>query len=167
MLLKMIGSVLIILSSTSIGFSRSLDMNKQLEELETLKHIFYLMKKELEYTHGTFEEIFLNIGSKMTGKYGTWLTELGKTLRQKPQVQFETIWQESIETDLKNTKIQEKDKKELEKMGKHLGRLESIELYINQLEYEIKIRREQYRSKRKLYQSMGIAGGIFLVILLL
>lgn len=167
MLLKLIGSICIIVSCTSIGFSRSIDLNKQLEELETLKHMFYLLKKELEYTHGTFEEIFSNIGSKITGKYGAWITELAETLRQKPQVQFEVIWQESIETDLKNTKIQEKDMKELVKIGKYLGRLESIELYINQLEYEIKIRREEYRSKRKLYQSMGIAGGIFLVILLL
>lgn len=167
MLTKLLGCVLILMSCTGIGFSKSADMRKQIEELETLRHIFSLLKGELEYTHGTFGEMFLSVGNKISGQYGTWITNLGKTLEQKPQSQFETIWKESIDVSLKDIRLFERDRKELERMGRHLGRLESVELYIKQLEYEIKIRREEYRSKRKLCQSMGIMSGIFLVILLL
>ena len=57
-------------------------------------------------------------------------------------------------------------------MGEVLGyldlemQLSSIELYLEQLELCIRESQEAARTKQKLYQSLGVAGGIFLVILL-
>ncbi len=44
--------------------------------------------------------------------------------------------------------------------------LSSIDLYLEQLELGIREAQEAARTKQKLYQSLGVAGGIFLVILL-
>ena len=167
MLLKLIGIVLVIIACTGIGYSKSWEMKKQLEELEILEHIFSLLKNEMDYSHGTFDELFMKIGEKFPGKYGNWLLNLGKRLQKKDKYLFADIWSDSIMQDLDNTYLREEDLKEIETLGTSLGYLESIELYIKQLEYEIEIRREEYRSKRKLCQSMGIMGGVFLVILLL
>ena len=167
MLPKIVGILLIIVACTGMGYSKSWEMKKQLEELETLKHIFILLKTELSYSHMTFGEIFSRIGEKIPGEFGKWLINLGGRLERKEKYCLADIWKETIAEKLKDTHLGEMDLIELQKLGSNLGYLESIDLYINKLEYEIKIRREEYRSKRKLCQSMGIMSGIFLVILLL
>lgn len=45
--------------------------------------------------------------------------------------------------------------------------LSSIDLYLEQLEISIREAESSIGSKQKLYQSLGVAGGIFLVILLI
>ena len=45
--------------------------------------------------------------------------------------------------------------------------LSSMELYLEQLELGIQKAQEELAGKQKLYQSLGVAGGIFLVILLI
>jgi hypothetical protein len=56
---------------------------------------------------------------------------------------------------------------ELVYLGKSLEYIESIDLYIEQLEYRIRNVRESYCAKKKLCRSLGITGGIFIVIILI
>ena len=45
--------------------------------------------------------------------------------------------------------------------------LSAIRLYLEHLEQSLAEAQEQMGSRQRLYQSLGIAGGVFLVILLL
>lgn len=164
---KAIGCFMIFIACTGMGLSKGQEIQWHLKELEIVKKIFYLMKSELLYTRAPFAEVFAKIGKKIGGKYGTWLEAMGKRLREKEAGSLWDIWQESIENDLENSYLTEEELNELKKAGKSLGYIESIDLYIEQLEYEIKNTREVYQTKRKLCQSMGVMGGLFLVILLL
>ena len=56
---------------------------------------------------------------------------------------------------------------ELKHIGKHLSQPEAIRLYLIQLESSIQTTREEEKEKKKLYQSMGILVGIFLVLVLI
>ena len=93
--------------------------------------------------------------------------QLGMALRKKESPSLDTLWRQSIHEHLEESYLERKELLELENLGKSLGCFESIELYIEQLEIEIKQKQEDYRTKRKLCQSIGIMGGIFLVIILL
>lgn len=159
--------MLIIGAGAGIGFSKSNDMQKHLNELEGLKKLFYLLRSELQYTRAPFAEVFAKIASKTEGKYGEWLVSICKKLNDKTQGSFWEIWCQSIEEDLRETNLKEDELEELKNVGKNLEYIESLDLYIEQMEYRITNTREVYRSKQKLCKSMGIMGGIFLVILLL
>lgn len=165
--MKLIGSILILASCTGIGFSKSNDMQAHLNELEELKKIFYLLKSELQYTRAPFAEVFEKIGQKTREPFQTWLLDLCNRLKEKRSGMFWDMWCSSIEENLKGSRLKEDELKELKNIGKNMEYMESLDLFIEQMEYGIKNTRESYRTKRKLCQSLGIMGGIFLVILLL
>ena len=164
---KWIGSILVIAAAGGIGFSKSKELQRHLDELEELKKLFYLLRSEMQYTKAPFTEIFNKIGQKSVQPYKSWLLNLGKRLHKKGTGTFWEIWCISIKEDLGNCCLKLDELEELTNIGKNLGYMESFDLYIEQLEYKIRNERVAYQSKKKLCQSMGIMGGVFLVILLL
>lgn len=166
-MLKLLGSILILASCTGIGISKSQEMQGHLEALEEIKKLFYLLRSELQYTRAPFAEVFQKIAGKIETPIDDWLTNMALNLNQKANKSFWEIWCTSITEHLMKSRLHEEDLEELKQVGKNLEYTENLDLYIEQLEYKIKHTRENYRTKRKLCQSMGIMGGIFLVILLL
>lgn len=166
-MLKIIGSIFIITATTGIGFSKSKELQNHLNTLEELKKLFCLLRSELQYTHAPFVEVFSKISTKTSTPYKEWLSNLSKRLMTKTRGTFWEIWSMSITEDLNETNLKEEELDELKNIGKNMEYIESLDLFIEQLEYRIRNTRESYRSKRKLCQSMGIMGGVFLVILLL
>ena len=132
-----------------------------------MKKIFYLLKSELQYTRAPFAEVFEKIGQKTREPFQTWLLDLCNRLKEKRSGMFWDMWCNSIDENLKGSRLKEDELKELKNVGKNLEYIESLDLFIGQMEYGIKNTRESYRTKRRLCQSLGIMGGIFLVILLL
>ena len=141
-MLKMIGSVLIIIATASIGFSKSDEMQCHLSELEELKKIFYLLRSELQYTRAPFAEVFEKIGQKTKTPYQIWLFELCKKLNEKRSGMFWEIWCLSITEDLQKTYLKEDELEEIKNVGRNLEYIESLDLYIEQLEYKITNTRE-------------------------
>lgn len=166
-MLKWIGITLIIGASSGMGFAKSNDLQSHLNQLEEIQKLFYLLRSELQYIRAPFAEVFEKIGKKTKDPYGTWLLDLSERLQRKGAGSFWEIWCLSITEDLQETNLKEDELEELKNVGKNLEYIESLDLFIEQMEYRIKNTREAYRSKRKLCQSMGVMGGIFLVILLL
>lgn len=166
-MLKLIGSILIITATSGIGFSKSKELQKHLNTLEELKKLFCLLRSELQYTHSPFAEVFSKLSTKTSTPYEEWLSNLSVRLNNKTRGSFWEIWCNSITDNLIETNLKEDELKELKNAGKNMEYIESLDLFIEQLEYRIKSTREVYQSKRKICQSMGVVGGIFLVILLL
>lgn len=164
---KLIGSLFILIACSGIGVSKAQELKKHLDELEEVKKIFYLLRGELQYTHAPFAEVFEKLAQKTTGVYRKWLLQLTARLQEKRTGSFWEIWCESVQMDLQDSCMKTEEKEELKNAGKNLEYIESINLYIEQLEYKIAHTREGYQAKSKLCRSMGIMGGIFLVILLL
>lgn len=158
---------MIIGASSGIGFAKSNDLQSHLNEMEEIKKLFYLLRSELQYTRAPFAETFYKISSKTKSPYKEWLSNLSQRLSEKTRGSFWEIWCLSITENLKESQLKADELEELKNVGKNLEYIESLDLFIEQMEYRIKNTREVYRSKRKLCQSMGIMGGIFLVILLL
>ena len=158
---------MIIASCTGIGLNKGREMQEHLKALEEVKRIMYLIRSELQYTHAPFAEVFEKMERKTTPPFQVWLQQLARRLNKKEISSFEEMWCASISEDLKGSRLGDEELEELKRIGKNLEYTESMNLYIEQLEYKIKQTRETYRTKRKLCQSMGIMGGIFLVILLL
>lgn len=138
-----------------------------MKELEDLRHFYYFLRGELQYTHAPFADIFEKIGDKMENHTGKWLKALSKILQEKGGKSFVEIWEKSIEQNMKKSALKQEDLEELKMIGKGLTHFENLDLYIEQLEYKIQKKREIYVVKGKLYKSFGIMGGVFLVILLL
>lgn len=164
---KWIGCILIIAASTGLGMSRSEELKKHLEQLEELKKLFYLLRSELAYTKAPFAEVFEKLEYKVASPFREWLLCMRGKLVGRQIGSFWEVWRSTISEKLTKSKLKEEDLEELRNVGKNLEYIENIDLYIEQLEYKITQIRQSYQTKRKLCRSLGIMGGIFLVILLL
>jgi len=164
---KIIGSIIVVAVCSVMGFEKSRELQLHLKELEELKKVFILLRSEMQYTRVTFVEMFLKISKKIEGLYRSWLIQLSETLEKHEKGTLQEAWELAILDSLKESRLTIEEKEELCRVGSSLGYPEAIELYLEQLELSIQRTREELKNKNKLYQSMGILCGIFLVIVLL
>lgn len=165
-MLKVVGSTLIIFACTAIGFDRSHKLQLHLNQLEMLKQIFVLIKKEMQYTMAPLPEIFLKISRGVDEFWKRWLEQLSMELQNCEKLTFEQVWDATIEKHFQESQFTLREKEELLQVGKNLSYMENIDLYLELLDISIERAREDAKTKKKLYQSIGIVGGIFLVIVL-
>ena len=157
---KILGCVLIILSCSAFGVDKSREISAHRKELEELQRIFTLIQTKLEYIKMPMEELLGSMNEE-------WLLKIAKELKTVQGKTFQEIWQTNISRYYQNSFLTKSELEELKQIGKHISRPEAIRLYLLQLEEAIKDTREEEKEKKKLYQSMGILIGVFIVLVLI
>ncbi len=165
--MKILGSVLILICSAALGIVKSYELVLHVKELEEIKRIFFMVKNELIYSKSMFEDIFAEISRKTEGRYQIWMQNLAKELNRREQQSFLDIWTACSDQFVTQLHLKQEEKCELYRVGRNLSCLDSINLYLEQLDLSIQSARTEAQNKKKLYQSMGVLGGVFLVIVLL
>ena len=142
--------------------------------------MIYFLKGEILYGHTALNEALDRVGQRCLQAEGErglrklplfFLSVAGRIDRQEGEA-FCQIWREEMEA-LKISPLTEEDKKALKNLGDHLGYLDltmqerNLLLYLEQLEGNIREADAGIGTRQKLYQTLGVAGGIFLVILLI
>lgn len=172
-MLKLVGAVLILASATGLGISYSLDLKKRCMELRLLKQLVYLLRGELKYTRTPLPDAFGHMAERMREPFSAFLRSMERELGNLEGKTFGELWRGQIDRELAGTFLKKEDKEQLKTLGEVLGyldlemQLNSLDLYLEQLDLSILEAQEAIRTKRKLYQSLGVAGGIFLILLLL
>ena len=163
---RIMGAILIIFASGGIGVTKGIELQKYLRELEQLKQIFWMLKREIQYTKA-------HIGRRMEGAQGEWLLYLARQIEEKAGATFFQLWTESIDQCLIKSQLKSKDREELKAIGMQMGYLDeqmqlgTIDLYLEQLSFVIEKAREELVMKKRLCNCLGVMGGIFLVIILI
>lgn len=161
---KMIGGLLIILSCTWWGVEKSREISIHRKELEELERIFTLLQSEMQYVKRPIGEIFAKLKRQEIGRYQRWMGELSMSETALGKRTFQELWRTSIDHHFKETFLTKRELEELKEIGNHIGYSEAIRLYLVQLDNSIQVTKEEEKEKKKLYQSMGILSGIFLVL---
>ena len=76
---RIMGAILIIFASGGIGVTKGIELQKYLRELEQLKQLFWMLKREIQYTKAPFSEAFSHIGRRMEGAALFGETDRGKS----------------------------------------------------------------------------------------
>lgn len=171
-MLKGIGALLIMASAAGIGTSFGRDLKGRCMELRMLKQMIYMLRGEIKYTKTPLTEAFASIAVRMKEPFGSFLEQTAIQMESQEEENFGELWKSQIKRWLSKTCLKREDREQLGNLGEVLGyldlemQLSSIDLYLEQLELGIREAQEAALTKQKLYQSLGVAGGIFLVILL-
>ena len=110
---------------------------------------------------------------RLPAPFGTFLSETADELKKADGRTLGEVWKMEEAKHLKGLHLARADLEQLESLGEVLGYLDTemqlaaIRLYLEQLENSIAEAQEHMGSRQRLYHSLGIAGGVFLVILLL
>lgn len=163
---KIAGSFLVILSCAMIGYEKANEVTKHRKELEELQKVFVMMQTELKYMKTPFGELFSKLQCKTDGNVREWLNDMANALNTFQQGTLEDIWNTSVDNHLQESFLTREELNELKQVGKHISHTEALDLFLIQIELLIQHTREEEKTKKKMYQSMGIMMGIFLVIML-
>lgn len=172
MFIKVIGVLLILASSAGIGFHMSDDLLKRVEELKTLKKVILMLRGEIKYNNSTMAEAFETIGNRIQNPYHDFFIDGAKELNDLSGQTFIEIWKQAIDTNMKETKLNKKDKERFKNLGDNLGyldkemQLSTIDLYLEHLELEIEEGNKSMNSNSRLYKCLGIMGGVLVTLII-
>ena len=171
-MIKWLGSIMVLLASTGIGL---LAGEKKKERRNQLKELLLHMKVlygEIEYGRTALPEVLEIVASRNQGDMTCFFEKVSGELNKMQGDSFYTVWCRCMESELAATSLQKKDRSLLKGLGENLGfldqkmQLTTITHYIMGLEAAIEDAEKEVNEKVKLYNMLGILGGIFITIVM-
>lgn len=172
-LIKLIGALLVLVSACAIGSLLALQVKEQEKWLKDIKTALFLLLGELEYRQIPMPEALEIIGQRHGGRLSAFFRMLSKELQKKEGGSLREAWQQLAEAFLKESPLSKEQKEEFADLGLYFmesdkeTRRNSLDFYLNRLEEDIVSLRETGADKAYLCRTLGMLGGIFLLILVL
>lgn len=172
-IMKIIGAVLIITSSSAMGFYISSNLKDRIEDMKELKKNILILRGDIRFGNTPLPEAIGSIASRHEGNLAVFFTYIYEELIKLDGIRFFDIWKIAVNQKLKDTLLNKSDKEHLVKLGENLGYLDKdmqiniIDLYIEQLEAEILEASKVLKEKAHLYNTLGVMAGIFVTIIML
>lgn len=172
-MLKALGLFLILAGGSGVGYSFSNQLSTRYRQLRELQRFVALLRGDVSYGNTPLPEALWQAAGKIETPLREFLYSLSKELKSFPQENMAQLFSRHVEEDLRHCALTKSDKESLCRMGDTLGYLDremvlrNLQLYETELEQELVGLWESMAGKKKMYQTLGIMGGLFLVILLI
>lgn len=173
MLFKIIGSIIVICSFTFLGCILSNDCRKRPQQLRELQGKLQMFENQISYLSDVISTAFERIGRVSGSETGIFFSETVRILGEQENLSAAQAWEQAVRQNIKRTSLNLEDEEVLLNFGKMLGnsdlegQIRNIRLAQEQLKQQ-EHKAEESRSKNeKMYRSLGILGGIAVVIVLL
>ena len=169
-IIKYIFLLVIFLSSSKIGKMLAQRYYYRVQELEELKNALNLFKTKIKFTYETIPEIFEEISNNITKNISNIFQSTVKGLKD---FSISQAWEQAIESEKKNTNLNEEDIRVIKLLSKQLGitdiegQISQIEITEHFLDTQIKQAQQEKEKNQKLYQKLGTTMGLVIVILLI
>ena len=169
--IRVLGVLLTLAASTVFGvYMASLGTFRRQDLLE-FKKAFLILKSEIEYVAAPLPDAMANIAARVAEPIAQLFEDFAVTLRQNPDGESAyKLWLSAIETHRKATFLNEEDWEVIKSFGKTLGYLdkqmqvESINLANDYIDNQVTELQESSVKNQKMYKSLGVVGGLLLVV---
>ena len=171
-MVKVVGGCVILFCCAGYGVVSAWELRQHERELHVLKQAIYLLRGEIRHGRSPLPEAFAALGERVEAPFGNFFGQLSERLREGAGKTLGILWEEEMKEQLNGSALKPEEKEAFLRLGQSLGYLDlemqlaSLELYLEQLEEDRKRALKELLPKQKLYRSLGLAGGAFLVILL-
>ncbi len=173
MILKIIGVLVVTASSSLLGIYYSFHETYRINDLNEMKKALTILKSEIQFSGSALSEAFLNVAERILNPVSDIFLEMSKKLAQKNGRSVDTLWTETLEEKKAQTYLSTEDIALLSSFGKTLGyldktmQLNSIELTIDSIEKKIDMLSQTKNKTKRMYQSLGVLGGLLVAIILI
>lgn len=171
-MIRLIGAVLLILTSSLYGWLQAKELMERRTELNYLSQLMAAFKSEVSYQRSSLGETFLKISKESRFPYQDIFHEIYQGM-EHGRKSFEYMWQEALERMAAETCLKKKDIQymmELTNLAKAVDcryREEIFRQMSGEMEEQKKHLESEYRQKGRVYCCMGITIGILGVIILI
>ncbi|WP_310604022.1 stage III sporulation protein AB [Anaerosporobacter sp.] len=170
---KIIGAILVIVSSGCMGVYFSVILKERIKDLKELNKLIVILRGEIRYASTPLPEAVGSLAERTDGEYRRFLHAVAQELDKLEGRTFSDIWHGCVESELVDTSLSKKDKLLLSRLGENLGyldkemQLNTIDLYITQIQGELDDAVDCVKEKVRLYNMLGVMAGIFITIVLI
>jgi stage III sporulation protein AB len=172
MVFKLLGCIMVLLSCGFLGYILSSDCKKRPRQLRELQSMLQIFETRISYLSDILAEAFESICSLGGGETGVFFSDTVERLRSGRSISASQAWEEAVRENIKRTSLNREDEEILVSFGKFLGssdlegQIKNIRLTLEQLRLQ-EHKAEESRAKNEgMYRSLGILGGIAVVIVL-
>lgn len=172
-MMKAIGSLLLFSACAGLGFYQSRRYQGRIRELTELLHIMGFLKGEISFAVSTLPEAMERISGKTREPFSGLLMLLSGRMREYSGEKFAGMLAEAIRQTGEKTCLEKEDWETFYQAASQLGYLDKemqihiLEQYLKEQEQKIGELNRRLPEKMKLFRSLGILAGAFLVIMLL
>lgn len=173
MITSILGATLILLSSSLMGFYYSKSYTRRTNDLCTFKKALILLKGEINYSLSPLPEALEDVGSRFNNEIGEFYKSVSDELKLNSGETLTQVWKKKAEEILKKTYLNSVDIKNIIIFSENIGYLDKetqnnhINLLIEQINEEIKTSTQNDHKYNKLYRSLGVLAGIFIIVILI
>lgn len=175
MTVKWIGVVMVLFSAGGFGIWSAMEWKRRLRLLELLRQMVYFLKGEITYSHAPLAEALERVGRRTQGPLGELFTGVALGICSQEGESLQEIWLKAV-NGLSGKEMRlpltGEDLEQLSHLGEYLGYLDvdmqerTLQLYLEQLDLSIDYLRSNQRERCRLYTSLGVMGGMLLVIVM-
>ncbi|MGX1263801.1 stage III sporulation protein AB [Rossellomorea marisflavi] len=171
-MIKIIGAIFILLSTSWAGFELSKVLTERPKQLRSLKSALQYLEAEITYSHTPLHEAARKISSQLASPVSLIFDSFSRKLT-KEEISVRRAWEESLDVIWKMTALKKEDYEILKQFGQTLGRHDivteqkHIRLAMLHLEREEVEAAEKQKKYERMTKSLGFLTGLLLIILLL
>ena len=119
---KVVGCILIILSSALMGFYYSGELKSRVNNLKELRKLIVLLRGDIRYGNTRFLKQSV-IARRHEGVFKGFFARVSEKLGENSGSTFAQVWAEAVNGELIQTSLNRKDKSGLVQFGENLGYL--------------------------------------------
>ena len=171
-MLKLVGSVLILIASMGLAYSIQNELKQHQERLFELRSLLTKIFWEMNYSMRPVEMVLLYQIDTQDECLNEMLREIGECLMKKEAKCGEDIWQEIFHKHRKELGLNAEESELIEEAGRaFFGKSveenqKILSLYQERLDFLMEVEQKERKEKQKVYQSVCIMSGLMLIILL-
>ncbi len=171
--LKVIGSAMVVLSSGLLGYLYAIDCKKRPQELRALQGLLQMFETEITYASSTLVEAFEKISGNSRYSAAALFKSASEILKNDSSVGAREAWERAVKSNARQMGLDSEDENILFSFGKMLGssdlegQVKNIRLLINQLKIQEARAEEKRKQNERMYKTLGLLGGLAIVIVLL
>lgn len=173
MYLKIMGSLLIMGAASYLGYTLSGDFAKRPAQLRALQGQLQMLENEIGFMSNLLIDAFEKIYKYGKNETGMFFIAAAGFLKESSGVNASGAWEMALKENIGKTSLNKEDAEILYSFGRMLGntdcegQINNIRLTVSQLKMQ-ELKAEDSRVKNeKMYRSLGVLGGLALVIILL
>ena len=173
MLLKIIGSAVVVATTSILGYALSINYKRRPAELRELQGLLQMLENEIGYLSNLLVDAFEKISRSSRSKTVIFFNAAAENLKSCSSIGASNAWEKAVRDNIETTSLNKEDEEILVSFGKMLGisdvegQIKNIRLLQSQLKLQEQKAEESRQKNERMYKSLGVLGGIAIVIMLI
>ena len=176
--MKYVGLLCMAAAAVTGGFLAAGEWEMRIRLLETFRQMMVYLKGRILYANETLPEALKEVGERFsTGKSGQeaetgrFFLRVARRMEEEQGKLFSEIWKEEMKRFPPELPMGTQDLAALQTLGENLGYADRITqertilFYLEQADSSLAFLKKEVESRTRLYRSMGMAAGLFILVL--